>query len=98
MFRDHVKLAIKNLRNRMSRSLLTLLGIAIGIMAIISLLALGEGMQQAVTGELSSLSDVIIVSTGGGGFSSFGGGGFKSVIISLSEISRKSNGFKVCER
>jgi len=75
MFKDHVKLAIKNLRHRMSRSLLTLLGIAIGIMAIISLMALGEGMQQAVTGELSSLSDVIVVSTGGGFFSSFGGGG-----------------------
>jgi putative ABC transport system permease protein len=75
MFRDHVKLAIKNLRHRMSRSLLTLLGIAIGIMAIISLLALGEGMQQVITGELSSLSDVIIVSTGGDMFSSFGGGG-----------------------
>jgi len=74
MFRDHVKLAIKNLRHRMSRSLLTLLGIAIGIMAIISLMALGEGMQQAITGELSSLSDVIIVSTGGNMFSSFGGG------------------------
>lgn len=59
----------------MSRSLLTLLGIAIGIMAIISLLALGEGMQQVITGELSSLSDVIIVSTGGNMFSSFGGGG-----------------------
>jgi putative ABC transport system permease protein len=78
MFRDHVKLAIKNLRHRMSRSFLTLLGIAIGIMAIISLMALGEGMQQAVTGELSSLSDVIIVSIGGGGFSSFGGGGSTS--------------------
>ena len=39
MFRDHVKLAIKNLRHRMSRSFLTLLGIAIGIMAIISLMA-----------------------------------------------------------
>jgi putative ABC transport system permease protein len=75
MLRDHVKLAIKNLQHRMSRSLLTLLGIAIGIMAIISLLALGEGMQQAVTGELSSLSDVIIVSTGGSIYSSFGGGG-----------------------
>jgi putative ABC transport system permease protein len=75
MFRDHVKLAIKNLRHRMSRSLLTLLGIAIGIMAIISLLALGEGMQQVITGELSSLSDVIIVTTGGDIFSSFGGGG-----------------------
>ncbi|VVB61219.1 MacB-like periplasmic core domain protein [uncultured archaeon] len=75
MLRDHAKLAFKNLRNRLSRSLLTLLGIAIGIMAIISLLALGEGMQQAVTGELSSLSDVIIVSAGGNMFSSFGGGG-----------------------
>jgi putative ABC transport system permease protein len=75
MFRDHVKLAIKNLRHRFSRSLLTLLGIAIGIMAIISLLALGEGMQQVIAGELSSLSDVVIVSTGGGSFSSFGGGG-----------------------
>jgi putative ABC transport system permease protein len=78
MLSDHVKLAIKNLRHRMSRSLLTLLGIAIGIMAIISLMALGEGMQQAVTGELSSLSDVIIVSTGGGFMSSFGGGGGSS--------------------
>jgi len=78
MLRDHVKLAVKNLRHRFSRSILTLLGIAIGIMAIISLLALGEGMQQAVTGELSSLSDVIIVSTGGGGFSSFAGGGSTS--------------------
>jgi putative ABC transport system permease protein len=78
MFRDHVKIAIKNLQHRMSRSLLTLLGIAIGIMAIISLLALGEGMQQAVTGQLSSLSDVIIVSTGGNMFSSFGGGGGSS--------------------
>jgi putative ABC transport system permease protein len=75
MLKDHVMLAIKNLRHRLSRSLLTLLGIAIGIMAIISLLALGEGMQQAVTGELSSLSDVIIVTTGGGGFSSLAGGG-----------------------
>lgn len=74
MFRDHIKLAIKNLRHRMSRSILTLLGIAIGIMAIISLMGLGEGMQQAITGELSSLSDVIIVSTGGDIYSTFTGG------------------------
>jgi putative ABC transport system permease protein len=87
MLRDHVKIAIKNLRNRMSRSLLTLLGIAIGIMAIISLMALGEGMQQAVTGELSSLSDVIIVSTGGGNiYSSFGGRGSTSEYFTQRDI------------
>lgn len=73
MFRDHVKMALKSLRHRITRSFLTLLGIAIGIMAIISLMALGEGMQQAITGELSSLSDSIIVSIGGGVFSSFSG-------------------------
>ncbi len=86
MLRDHVKIAVKNLQHRMSRSLLTLLGIAIGIMAIISLMALGEGMQQAVTGELSSLSDVIIVSTGGG-FRSFGGGGSTGEYFTQRDIS-----------
>jgi putative ABC transport system permease protein len=57
----------------MSRSILTLLGIAIGIMAIISLMGIGEGMNVAVEGELSSLSDTIIVSVGEG-FSIFSGG------------------------
>jgi putative ABC transport system permease protein len=87
MFRDHIKLAIKNLRHRMSRSLLTLLGIAIGIMAIISLMGLGEGMQQAITGELSSLSDVIIVSTGGDMYSMFTGGGSSSEYFTERDIS-----------
>jgi putative ABC transport system permease protein len=77
MFKDNFDLAYKNIRERMSRSILTLLGIAIGIMAIISLMAVGEGMNKAVTDELSTLSDTIIVSTGTG-FSTSGlvmGGG-----------------------
>ena len=66
MLTDNFNLAFKNIRERMSRSVLTLLGISIGIMAIISLMALGEGMNQAVTVELSSLSDTIIVTVGSG--------------------------------
>ncbi len=66
MLKDNFNLAYKNIRERLSRSILTLLGISIGIMAIISLMGIGEGMQQAVTGELSSLSDTIIVTAGGG--------------------------------
>lgn len=61
---DNFYLAIKNIRERKSRVFLTLLGIAIGIMAIVSLMAIGEGMESAVTGELSSLSDMIIVTSG----------------------------------
>jgi putative ABC transport system permease protein len=78
MLRDNFILAYKNIRERMSRSILTLLGIAIGVMAIISLMALGEGMNQAVSGELSSLSDTIIVQVGEG-FSIFSMGGDSSV-------------------
>ena len=66
MFRDNFNLAFKNIKERLSRSILTLLGIAIGIMAIISLMAIGEGMNVAVTGELSSLSDTILVNVGDG--------------------------------
>jgi putative ABC transport system permease protein len=73
MFRDNFNLAYKNIKERMSRSILTLLGIAIGIMAIISLMGIGEGMNVAVEGELSSLSDTIIVSVGEG-FSIFSAG------------------------
>jgi len=91
MLKDNFNLAYKNIRERMSRSILTLLGIAIGIMAIISLMAIGEGMQEAVTGELSSLSDTIIVTTGEGlSTSSMGMGGG----ISLSE----DNGEYLTER
>jgi len=66
MFKDNFNLAFKNIKERLSRSILTLLGIAIGIMAIISLMAIGEGMNVAVTGELSSLSDTILVNVGDG--------------------------------
>ena len=91
MLKDNFNLAYKNIRERMSRSILTLLGIAIGIMAITSLMAIGEGMQDAVTGELSSLSDTIIVTTGEGiSTSSMGMGGG----ISLSE----DNGEYLTER
>lgn len=75
MFIDNFLIAYKNIKQRKTRVALTLLGIAIGIMAIVALLGIGEGMQQAITGELSSLSDTIIVFGGdinagmmGGGF------------------------------
>lgn len=77
MFSDNIIIALKNIRERKTRVFLTLLGIAIGIMAIVSLMSIGEGMEVAITQELSSLSDTILVSIGinvegaaptGGGF------------------------------
>jgi len=74
MLVDNFNIAFKNIRERKSRVFLTFLGIAIGIMAIVALMAIGEGMQEAVIGELSSLSDTIIVTTGEISASPMGGG------------------------
>ena len=43
-------------------------------MAIISLMGIGEGMKTAITGELSSLTDSIIVTTGDVSSFQYGGG------------------------
>ncbi len=71
---DNIKLSFKNIKERKSRVALTLIGIAIGIMAIVSLMSIGDGMQAAVTNELSSLSDTIIVTTGNININPMGGG------------------------
>ena len=77
MIFDNIIIALKNIKERKTRVFLTLLGIAIGIMAIVALMSVGEGMEQAITQELSTLSDTIFVSIGvyvdgagptGGGF------------------------------
>jgi len=74
MLVDNFNIAFKNIKERKSRVFLTFLGIAIGIMAIVALMAIGEGMQQAVVGELSSLSDTVIVTTADISASPMGGG------------------------
>jgi putative ABC transport system permease protein len=60
MLSDNLELAYKNIRKRFMRSVLTVLGIAIGIMGVIALMGLGEGMTNAVYEQLAPLSDTII--------------------------------------
>jgi len=61
---DGVIMAYRNIKERKTRSLLTLLGIAVGIAAIISLIAVGYGMQYAMTEELTSFADTVVVTPG----------------------------------
>ncbi len=61
---DGIVLAYRNIKERKTRSLLTFLGIAVGIAAIISLIAVGYGMQYAITEELVSFADTISVMPG----------------------------------
>ncbi|MBM3233644.1 ABC transporter permease [Candidatus Pacearchaeota archaeon] len=67
--KQYISLSISNLRRRKLRAWLTMLGIFIGIAAVVSLISLGEGLKTAVTGQFGSLSaDVLTVQNAGTGF------------------------------
>ncbi len=55
-----IKLAINGILTNKVRSILTTLGIIIGIAAVISLMTLGEGAQAEVNNQLSSLGSNLI--------------------------------------
>jgi len=68
------KLAVRSLLRNKSRSILTMLGIIIGVSAVILLVSIGQGLQSYITQQFESLgSDLIVVlpgKVGGGGISS----------------------------
>ena len=51
----NLRMALISLNSNKFRSALTLLGIVIGVSAVISLMAIGEGVQQTITARIESL-------------------------------------------
>ena len=91
---DSFKLSINSILHRRLRSWLTLLGIVIGVAAVVAIVSIGEGAQASINEQLSGFgADVITVSPGfsrtqsfGGGFREGGpGGGGREGIISDNE-------------
>lgn len=65
MWSGNFKLAIANLRSARWRSLLTMLGIIIGVSSVVTIVSLGEGLKQQVAGQINQLgSDVLTVRSG----------------------------------
>ncbi|RLG13854.1 ABC transporter permease [Candidatus Pacearchaeota archaeon] len=64
--RDYLVFVIKNFSRRKLRGMLTIIGIVIGIMAVVTLISLTQGMQDAITYQFEKLgSNRIIISAGG---------------------------------
>ena len=62
---DLAHYALSAMRHRELRSWLTVLGIVVGIAAIVALISVGQGVQSYINGQLSSLgSDFITISAG----------------------------------
>ena len=58
---DSFSLTYRNIKERKARSALTVLGIMVGIGAVIALISIGYGVEESITGELVEMADVIMV-------------------------------------
>ena len=71
---ESLRMAVQGVMTNRLRSLLTMLGITIGVAAVIILVAVGHGSAVAVQQRIESLgTNILTVSPGG--FGGFGGGG-----------------------
>lgn len=67
---DLFKTAFKALSSNKVRSALTMLGVIIGVFSVVTLVALGKGVQNYITDEFENIgSNLIFVSPGSGDFS-----------------------------
>lgn len=65
LFSESIQIAIKALLGNKLRSILTMLGIIIGVGAVIAMISIGMGVKQNVTNSIASLgSNMLIVSPG----------------------------------
>lgn len=61
IFWTNARIAFDALKSARTRTYLTMLGIVIGVTSITFILALGEGLRQAVTSQVKGLGDNLIV-------------------------------------
>jgi len=93
------RLSLNSIMHRRLRAWLTLIGIIIGVAAVVSLISIGEGAQASVQQRLSGFgADIITISPGGestgaafGNFRIMGQGGGTGEIRSISSTNRSTS-------
>ena len=61
MFLETVRLALRSVRRNVLRSFLTLLGIVIGVAAVIAMITIGSGTTEKVKNDISALGSNLLV-------------------------------------
>ena len=93
MKKDYFILAFGNLKHRGMRSWLTILGVFIGIAAVVALITLGDGLRTAITGQFSTLSaDKLIIQNAGTGFGPPGSTVIKKITSHDVDVIQKISG------
>lgn len=72
MILQNIKMALISIRSAKMRSFLTMLGIIIGVFAVLIMIGIGDGVKSQVSGQISSLGSNLLTVTSGqiGGSSS----------------------------
>jgi macrolide transport system ATP-binding/permease protein len=80
---EAVRMSMRSLRANIFRTILTLLGIVIGVSSVVAMLAIGSGAQDSILERLSSMGpDLLVVRPS---FSNFRGGEGGSVVSLIPE-------------
>lgn len=87
MFLSNLALAFREIRRNLFRSALTVLGVVIGVAAVVSIVTIGNGASAAITERISSLgANLIIVSPGSGGRGPGGPGGMSGRSFTMEDV------------
>ena len=96
MVKDYFLLAYRSARQRKLRSILTMIGIFIGIAAVVALISLSQGLKNAVAEQFVKLgSDKLIVQAAGGGFGPPGTGVSVYLTKKDKEVIEKTSGVDI---
>ncbi|MET3207952.1 UNVERIFIED_CONTAM: putative ABC transport system permease protein [Paenibacillus sp. PvR008] len=60
-FREIIRVSLNSLRTNMLRSLLTMVGIIIGVAAVITIVAIGKGSTATITSQINSMGNNLLM-------------------------------------
>ncbi len=63
---ENVRVALDGLLSNKMRSALTMLGVVIGVAAVIALMSIGTGAQESITSQINSMGTNMLIVTSGG--------------------------------
>ncbi len=103
MILDYFSFAVRGIRQRRMRSWLTMIGVFIGITAVVALISIGQGLSAAIDDQFKIIgSNRIMISPGGGGVSEMSNslmGSFSSAKLTDDDVKfiRKIKGVEFAE-
>lgn len=98
MIKDYINYIFRNFTRRKIRGWLTILGIFIGIAAVVALISVTEGMQNSINEQFEKLgTNKLMITSGGEGGMGLLGSGFAAKPLTKDDLDvvKKSNGIDI---